>query len=84
MSLLLSALMSHILSLLEKELVNAEPEIVAVIIKEVNDLMSKLQSLIDSKKPSIAPIINPVIDTATKIIDSGIVSSGALLQQAGE
>lgn len=84
MSLLLSALMSHILSLLEKELVNAEPEIVAVIVKEVNDLMSKLQLLIDSKKPSIAPIINPVIATATKIIDSGIVSSGALLQQAGE
>jgi hypothetical protein len=46
---LLSLLAGPILALIEKEIVAAEPDIAALLVKEIELLISKLESLINAK-----------------------------------
>lgn len=81
MSLLLNVLLSHILSMLEKELAAAEPEIAAMIIKEMSVLSNDLENLVIKHMPKVASAINPVVDIATKVVDAGVLAAGAVLTQ---
>lgn len=82
MSLLLNILISHILSMLEKELVASEPEIVAMIIKEVGVLSADLEALVIKHMPKVASAVNPIVDGAAKVVDAGVQAAGAVLVQS--
>ncbi len=75
-NLLLSALINHILTVVENTLISDEPEIVAAIEKELKLLVTKIESLLSSKSPQVAAVINPVLDKAETVADSAIGAAG--------
>jgi len=58
MSLVLTSLSSHILTILENELVSSEPAIKNMIVQEIELLISKLENLIEKKSPKVAGVAN--------------------------
>ena len=51
---LFASLSSHVVSLLEKELLNAEPMATELVIQEVELLIKKLEHILDTKRKSNA------------------------------
>lgn len=74
MSLILTLLSSHLLTIIEGELVNAEPAIVNMIIQEIELLISKLENYIEGKSPTVAaaatPVLNSVANTASNMVQA--------------
>lgn len=66
MSILLSILGSHIVRVVEDELVNDEPAVVDMIVKEIELLIMKLENLIANKSPEISGLCKPVLDDIGK------------------
>lgn len=64
MSLFITLLGSHLLTLVENELIAAEPAIVNLVIQEVELLISKLENLLAGKAPKIAAVANPALTAA--------------------
>ena len=58
MSLVLTLLSSHILTILENELVSSEPAIKNMIVQEIELLISKLENLIEKKSPKVSGVAN--------------------------
>lgn len=61
MNLLITYISSHLLSIIEAELASNAPEIAAIAEKEVQLLISKLESYITKKAPAVASTVNPFI-----------------------
>jgi hypothetical protein len=76
MSAILSLVVSHVLVMIEQSLLAAEPQLQAEIIKEIEVLITKLQTYISSKNPSLASVINPVLQT-TEVVADAAVEAGA-------
>ena len=76
MSAILSLVVSHVLVMIEQALLAAEPQIQAEIIKEIDVLITKLQTYVSSKAPSVAGVINPALQ-ATETIATAAVEAGA-------
>jgi hypothetical protein len=76
MSFIITLLSSHLLSVIENELVSNEPEIVAMIEQELSLLITKLESYLTSKNAPVATIVNPVLTRATTL-SNAVINAGA-------
>ncbi len=76
MNLLLSYIAGHLLSIIEQELVNNEPEIVELTVKEIQLLIGKLESYISSKSSSVAAVANPVLNEVSTLATTGVSAAG--------
>lgn len=76
MSILLSALINHFLSVAEQELIKDEPELVEAIENELKLLVSKIENRLSTKLSSVAAVVNPVLTSAETVIDSSIAAAG--------
>ena len=72
MNLLITYISSHLLSIIESELASNAPEIIAITQKEIQLLISKLESYIDKKAPEAAPIATPVLNTIGSVANSAV------------
>lgn len=72
MNLLITLISSHLLTILENELMASEPEIVSMIVKEVELLINKLEAFINEKSPALASVLNPALDEANKLSSSAV------------
>lgn len=82
MSLLLTALINHILSLIESEIVKQEPATVAAIAKELEVLVAKLESYIALKNAQVAVVVNPVIESVAHVAIAAIDAAGQTIESA--
>lgn len=83
MSFIITLLSSHLLSVLESELVANEPAIVAMITSEIQLLITKLESFIQAKEPALAAVLNPVLATAGSLVNTGVqAGASAIMAQA--
>lgn len=57
-------LSSHLLSIVEHELLQEEPAILNMIVQEIELLVSKLENLLAAKSPKVAAVANPVLNAA--------------------
>lgn len=76
MSLLLKALLGHVLSLIEKELVQNEPALVADVESEIQLLISRLENYLTNKSPLAAELVNPVLSGTVQAINAGVSAVG--------
>lgn len=72
MNMLLTAISSHLLTIIENELIAAEPEIVATIEAELKLLITKIESFLSSKSSSVAAVVNPILNGANSVADTAI------------
>jgi hypothetical protein len=83
MQMLLTFIGSHLLTILESLLVQEEPVIVAQVEKEAQLLISKIQSLLQSKSPAAAAALNPAINLVGTLANDAVAASGnAIVQDA--
>ncbi len=76
MNILLSALINHFLTVAETLLIKDEPEIAEAIENELKLLVTKIENLISSKSPTIAPVVNPILSSAEIVADKVITAAG--------
>jgi len=76
MSVLLSALINHFLTVAENALIQHEPQIVAAAETELKLLVQKIENLLSKKSPSVASVVNPVLTTAVSVADKAIDAAG--------
>lgn len=72
MSLVISLLCGHLLSVIESELIKEEPEIVSMIETELKLLITKIQYLLEQKSPAAAAVLNPALTEADNLANTGI------------
>ena len=84
-SAILTMIISHILTFLESELIKEEPDLIASLIHDVQSLVLKLEGLIASKLPAMAPALNAsmtnlsvIASDAIQVVGSDIVSGVAV------
>ncbi len=75
-NILLSALINHILTVVENTLISNEPEIVAAIENELKLLVSKIENLLSSKSPQVAAVVNPILSKAQTVAGNAIDAAG--------
>ena len=61
MNILLTALSSHMLSIIESIVEYEEPTIVAALQQEISLLITKLESYIATKSPATASLVTPIV-----------------------
>lgn len=69
---ILSIISSHLLTMIEKELIDAEPAIVKMIEQEITLLINKLESFLSEKVPAVAKVINPELEKADALFGVAI------------
>lgn len=82
MSLLLSALIGHVLSLIEAEIAREEPAAIAAIAKELEVLVARLESYIALKNPQIAAVANPAIEVVTHVAIDAMNAAGDVIEKS--
>lgn len=83
MQMLFSYIGAHFLTLLESLLIQEEPAVLAMIIKEAQLIISKIEALIQSKSPAAAAAVNPVLDLVNKATaDAATAAGNAVVQDA--
>lgn len=78
-NILLSALINHILTVVENTLISDEPQIVASIETELKLLVTKIENLLASKSPNVASIVNPVLENADTLANTAVSTLGNVL-----
>ena len=78
---IISFLISHILTFVESELEKEEPAILASITHDIQSLIIKLESLIESKSPAVAAAVNPVLGTASNVAVAALQAAGSVIVQ---
>ena len=76
----LSLLISHILTFLESELAKQEPALMAALIADVQSLVKKLESMIATKSPSVAAVVNPMLDSVSHVAGDALQAAGNVVQ----
>ena len=76
MNFIISLLSTHLLSAIENELLQEEPAIIEIAVKEVELLISKLENLIVKKSPTAAAILEPVLTQVGKTAINMVQASG--------
>jgi hypothetical protein len=80
MSAIMSLIISHLLTIIENELINEEPKIVNLIVEEIQLLINKLENLIENKSSGVAAVVNPALAVASIAAVNGInAASGAIM-----
>lgn len=76
MSVLLSALINHLLSVAETMLVKEEPQIVASVENELKLLVQKVENVLSKKSPRVAAVVNPTLTSVAAVADKAIDAAG--------
>ncbi|HEY5236565.1 MAG TPA: hypothetical protein VIJ14_10330 [Rhabdochlamydiaceae bacterium] len=76
MSAIMGLIISHLLTVVENELIKEEPAMVAVVVKELQLLISKLENFIEGKSPAVAAIVNPVLDGVSGVAVNMVEAAG--------
>ncbi len=85
MSMILTLIMNHLLTIVENELATAEPQIVTMIVDEIQLLISKLENYIAAHAPAVAKVANPALANASAIATNAVQAAGtAALQPVNE
>ncbi len=82
MNLLLSYIATHLLSVIESEIVNNEPQIVAVVEQEIELLIAKLETYISGKSKTAAAIAIPVLNEVATLANAGVSGAGSAISNA--
>ena len=81
MQMLLTFIGSHLLTILENLLIQEEPAIVAQVEKEAQLLISKIESLLQSKSPSAAAALNPALNLVGTLANDAVAAAGNAVAQ---
>jgi hypothetical protein len=81
MQMLFTFIGSHLLTILESLLVQEEPVIIAQVEKEAQLLISKIQSLLQSKSPAAAAALNPAINLVGTLANDAVAAAGNAIVQ---
>lgn len=76
MNLLLSYIAGHLLSIIEQELISEAPEVVAITVKEIELLISKLESYIASKSSPAAAVATPILNEVGTVLTAAVSAAG--------
>jgi hypothetical protein len=76
MHMLLALIASHLLTILENLLIQAEPAIVALAQKEAHLLIEKIESLLEAKAPKVASNLGPTFNMINTISNDAIEALG--------
>lgn len=76
MSIILSLLSAHLISIIEGLIISSEPEIAAVVDKEIELLIAKLETYLQNKSPKASKIVNPVLNVVESVSQSAINAGG--------
>jgi hypothetical protein len=76
MSYAISFIISHLLTLVENELIKEEPVLVRLAVQEIELLISKLENLIASKSPKTANVVNPALTAVGSTAVNMVVAAG--------
>lgn len=80
-SAILSLLVSHILTFVEGELAKEAPELVALVIQDIQSLISKLESMIAAKSSNAAAVVTPLLNVAQKVAVDAVQAAGQSVAQ---
>lgn len=80
-SAILSLLVSHILTFVEGELAKEAPELVALVVKDIQSLISKLESMIAVKSSNAAGVVTPLLNLAQKVAVDAVQAAGQSVAQ---
>jgi hypothetical protein len=75
-SAIMSLLISHVLTFVEGELAKNEPALIAALEADVNSLIAKLESMLSTKSPSVAKVVNPVLTSVSEIASDAVEAAG--------
>jgi len=81
MQMLLTFIGSHLLTILENLLIQDEPEIVAQVQKEAQLLISKIESLLQSKSPAAAAALEPALNLVGTVTNDAVEAAGNAVVQ---
>jgi hypothetical protein len=76
LAMLLTAVSSHLLTIIERALIAAEPQMVADIEAELSLLISKLESFIQKKSPTASAVVTPILNSVDHIADASLEAAG--------
>lgn len=76
MNMILTILSNHLLSVIESSLIAAEPEIVDTIEKELLLLITKIESFIKTKSPTVSAVVTPILNSMNTVADVAVVAAG--------
>ena len=82
MNLILTLLSSHLLSVIESALIKEEPEIIDAIEQEIALLITKLESYLQKKSPSVSAVVTPILNSAESVADVSLEAAGNAALQA--
>jgi malonyl CoA-acyl carrier protein transacylase len=80
-SAILSLLISHVLTFVESELVKEEPQLVALVVQDIQSLIAKLESMISAKSRNAAAIAVPLLNLAQSAAVSAVEAAGQSVAQ---
>ncbi len=80
-SAILSLLVSHILTFVEGELAKEEPQLIALVVQDIQSLISKLESMIAAKSSNAAAVANPLLNVAQKVAVDAVEAAGQSVAQ---
>ena len=82
MNLLLSYIINHLITAIEYELVREEPEVVAITVKEIELLISKLETYISTKSSPAAAVVNPILSEVGVVATAAVSAAGNAVAQS--
>lgn len=80
-SAIMSLLISHILTFVESELAKEEPAMVVWITQDIQSLISKLESLLTARSPTIAAAVNPALAIASVVAGDAVNAAAEVVAQ---
>ena len=83
-SIILSLISSHLLTIIEDELAAEEPAIVALVVQEIQLLISKLEAFIEAKQPIVAAVVNPALAVASTAAVNGDNAAASAIMSSVE
>lgn len=81
MNLLLSYIAGHLLSIIEQELISEAPEVVAITVKEIQLLISKLETYVASKSAPASALATPILNEVSTVATAAVSAAGAAVAQ---
>jgi hypothetical protein len=82
MSAIMSLVVSHLLTIIENELITEEPAVLALVVQEIQLLISKLENFIQGKSPAIAAALNPALTAAGTVAVASVNAASNVIENA--
>lgn len=79
-SAILTLLVSHILTFVENELLKEAPHLIEVLVQDIQSLITKLETLIQSKSSNAAKIADPILNAVSNVATIAIEAAGTAIE----